>query len=228
MSNEVNETKVFQSVQDISQTQTIPMESEDGETKVFESVADGSETQVLPTADDEQQTQVLPTDGQADGQPEADTIALQSVADMEESADAEKLEGTAAEKIPAASEPAAKPDLNVPLTEAFAQPEPAQSEPAQSEPVQSEPVQPKPQDTQAPKRGASIPTVIFGVLGMLIGVVGLAFGWAFPGLLIESFYIDPRVLIAVICGAMGVILVLVAIIWAVMGSAKKKQRSSGQ
>ncbi|MBT1163397.1 hypothetical protein [Bifidobacterium felsineum] len=254
MTDDINATKEFQSVEDMSQTQTIPTkpkstEPEVSDTKVFASVADDSQTQVLPTADDGQQTQVI--DFQAaephdDEQPEADTIALQSVADVEEpdNAGADTTEATAVttQSAEPAPETSVKPDLNVPLMEAFAQQTAA--------PSQSPDVAPDNADTtdqhdshdksdapapavaaaapvtaaeiQHPKRKASVPTIIFGTLGMVIGVIGLLFGWSFPGLLIESFYIDPRVLTAIICGGVGVVLVIVAIIWAVMGSRKKQ------
>lgn len=287
MTDDINATKEFQSVQDESQTQIIPtepvMESQTdaaaSETKVFESVADGSQTQVLPTANDNQQTQVLNVEQQApdesltqpmtaidsefqaaetqviepqvvesasDEQLEMDTIALQSVSDVEEPGNAESdtQESAAADASSAetAPETPAQPDLNVPLMEAFA--EPADDVPStQTDAVSDNPQdceEPNQQESSAPdvpaaaavttselkkpKRDISVLTVIFGVLGLIIGVIGLLFGWAFPGLLVESFYIDPRMLTAIICGAVGAILVIVAIIWAVLGAKKPQQQ----
>ncbi|KAB7789258.1 hypothetical protein [Bifidobacterium cebidarum] len=296
MTDDINATKEFQSIEDVSQTQTIPTElqsteSDANDTKVFESVADTSQTQVLPTANDGQQTQVLnieqqpsdesltqsmaaiedesqvaqtqvtkPHDAEAANdeiaegdQPEVETIALQSVADVEEPStdEAESTEPDAAEPD---ADVRTAPDLNVPLMEAFAQPAAAHVQPQAAEAddnstvaddaadsnthtessasasatfatpaASAAPAPTAESETDNPKRSASVPTIIFGVLGMVIGAVGLVCGWAFPGLLIESFYIDPRILTAIICGAVGVILVIVAIIWAVLGSKKQHQ-----
>lgn len=229
MSNDVNETKEYHSVQDMAETQALPAEPQPdaagGDTSVFMSVADGSQTQVLPTENDGQRTAALnvpPLDGE---QAETGTMALQSVADAQEvdaadstMDDAEKTEASDSATDDGTKETAAKPDLDVPLADAFAQP--AAAAPtvtaATAAAVQDA-------DVKAPKRGASIPTIVFGVLGILVGAVGLLFGWAFPGLIVQNMLIvDPRMLAAVVCGVVGVILVLVAVIWAIMGSRKQR------
>ncbi|MBT1170869.1 sodium/calcium exchanger protein [Bifidobacterium sp. SO4] len=78
------------------------------------------------------------------------------------------------------------------------------------------------------KRGVSVLTIIFGVLGLIIGLTALTFGLVFPNTLIPTFAADPQLVVAVACGSIGVILVIVAIVWAVMGAAKQRKTQAGQ
>ena len=79
-----------------------------------------------------------------------------------------------------------------------------------------------PMTTVANGRCTSAPTVVFGLLGVLIGALGLLFGVTFPDMLITQFAADPQVLVAIVCAIVGVVLVAIAIVWAIMGAVKKK------
>ena len=74
----------------------------------------------------------------------------------------------------------------------------------------------------AKKSSISTLTVIFGLLGVLIGALGLFFGVTFPDMLITQFAADPQVLVAIVCAIVGVVLVAIAIVWAIMGAVNKK------
>ena len=74
----------------------------------------------------------------------------------------------------------------------------------------------------AKKSSISTLTVVFGLLGVLIGALGLLFGVTFPDTLITQFAADPQVLVAIVCAIVGVVLVTIAIVWAIMGAVKKK------
>ncbi|KFI93836.1 hypothetical protein BISA_1658 [Bifidobacterium saguini DSM 23967] len=238
-----SQTQVLPTANDNQQTQVLNVEQQ---------TPDESLTQPMTAIDSESQaaeTQVIEphVEKSADSeQTETDTITLQSVADVEEpdNAESDTQESVAADASSAeiAPETPVQPDLNVPLMEAFAQsaddvPSP-QADAVSDSPQDCE--EPNQQESSAPdvpaaaavtaselkkpKHDISVLTVIFGVLGLIIGVIGLLFGWAFPGLLVESFYIDPRMLTAIICGAVGAILVIVAIVWAVLGAKKTQQQ----
>lgn len=81
-------------------------------------------------------------------------------------------------------------------------------------------------DTSPNKRGVSIPTVVFGLLGLLIGVVAMVFGLVFPNTLIPAFTAGPQIVVAVACAVVGVILVIVAVVWAVMGAVKSGRNAA--
>lgn len=55
----------------------------------------------------------------------------------------------------------------------------------------------------AVKHGISTLTVIFGLLGVLVGALGLVFGVTFPDMPIAQFTADPQVLVAIICALGG-------------------------
>ncbi|PJM79412.1 sodium/calcium exchanger protein [Bifidobacterium scaligerum] len=78
------------------------------------------------------------------------------------------------------------------------------------------------------KRGISVLTIIFGISGLVIGATALVFGLVFPNTMIPTFAADPQLIVAVACGAIGVILVIVAIVWAIMGAAKQRKDAAGQ
>ena len=81
-------------------------------------------------------------------------------------------------------------------------------------------------DTSPNKRGVSTPTVVFGLLGLLIGVVAMVFGLVFPNTLIPAFTAGPQIVVAVACAVVGVILVIVAVVWAVMGAVKSGRNAA--
>lgn len=172
------------------------MSNDVNETKEYRSVQDVSETQTIPT---EPETQVLHTE------PETQVIPDELQPD-------DAVGGTATPKTTAA--PADAPQSGAGMA-AVAGPASAAGAAAAADAAGA---------TKEPKRGASVPTIVFGVFGILIGIVGLLFGWAFPGLIIQNMLVvDPRMLAAVVCGVVGVILVLVAVIWAIMGSRKQRR-----
>ena len=65
------------------------------------------------------------------------------------------------------------------------------------------------------KTGPSKATIVFGALMLSLGVIALLLGLRFPSMVMfDQFQADPRVYVAVICGVVGVILVAVAVAWA--------------
>lgn len=75
------------------------------------------------------------------------------------------------------------------------------------------------------KTGPSAATIVLGVLLVLIGAMVLAFGIGFPVTALPGLGADPRAIVAIVCGIVGGILIVVAIIWAVariIGSMRHK------
>lgn len=72
------------------------------------------------------------------------------------------------------------------------------------------------------RRGPSAATIVFGVLLVCCGVVAILFGMGFPVATLPMFGADPRVAIAVGCGAFGALLVVVAVVWAVVRIVRPK------
>lgn len=101
------------------------------------------------------------------------------------------------------------------------QPQPGPAPEPKSQPA----VTPEPSSEPEWKRGPSSPTIVFGVLGLLIGIVGLAFGISFPNPLFPAMHVDPQIVVAIICAAFGIVLVIIAIVWAVMGAIRKQSTS---
>ena len=65
------------------------------------------------------------------------------------------------------------------------------------------------------KTGPSKATIVLGALMLCLGVIALLLGLRFPSMVMfTQFQADPRVYVAVICGVVGVILVVVAVAWA--------------
>ena len=75
------------------------------------------------------------------------------------------------------------------------------------------------------KTGPSAATIVLGVLLVLIGAMVLAFGICFPLTSPPGLGADPRAIMAIVCGIVGGVLIVVAIIWAVariIGSMRHK------
>ena len=75
------------------------------------------------------------------------------------------------------------------------------------------------------KTGPSAATIVLGVLLVLIGAMVLAFGIGFPMTALPGLGADPRAIMAIVCGIVGGVLIVVAIIWAVariIGSMRYK------
>lgn len=75
------------------------------------------------------------------------------------------------------------------------------------------------------KTGPSAATIVLGVLLVLIGAMVLTFGIGFPMTALPGLGADPRAIVAIVCGIVGGVLIVVAIIWAVariIGSMRHK------
>lgn len=75
------------------------------------------------------------------------------------------------------------------------------------------------------KTGPSAATIVLGVLLVLIGAMVLAFGIGFPVTALPGLGADPRAIVAIVCGIVGGVLIVVAIIWAmarIIGSMRHK------
>lgn len=75
------------------------------------------------------------------------------------------------------------------------------------------------------KTGPSAATIVLGVLLVLVGAMVLAFGIGFPMTALPGLGADPRAIVAIVCGIVGGVLIVVAIIWAVVriiGSMRHK------
>lgn len=227
-----DETKEFASIEDATPTTAIPSETDaTTATTTMVTVDDRTDTTVLPSAADDDETAVLPVpDNHADAsvsdvdtqvttaspspiEPSTDRIALEAVADA--------VEGDGG-PIPSADD--------VPMYAASsAQPSYGQSQTA------GKPCQPggsaknvqNAKDVQnaknIQKQSTSAPTVVFGLLGVIIGVIALVFGYISPDRMISLFSPNPQLLTAIICAVVGLILVIVAVVWAIVGAVKKRK-----
>ena len=227
-----DETKEFASIEDATPTTAIPSETDaTTATTTMVTVDDRTDTTVLPSAADDDETAVLPVpDNHADAsvsdvdtqvttaspspiEPTTDRIALETVADA--------VEGDGG-PIPSADD--------VPMYAASsARPPYGQSQPA------GKPCQPggsaknvqNAKDVKSAKniqkQSTSAPTVVFGLLGVIIGVIALVFGCISPDRMISLFSPNPQLLTAIICAVVGLILVIVAVVWAIVGAVKKRK-----
>lgn len=227
-----DETKEFASIEDATPTTAIPSETDaTTATTTMVTVDDRTDTTVLPSAADDDETAVLPVpDNHADAsvsdvdtqattaspspiEPTTDRIALETVADA--------VEGDGG-PIPSADD--------VPMYAASsAQPPYEQSQTA------GKPCQPggnaknvqNAKDVKSAKniqkQSISAPTVVFGLLGVIIGVIALVFGYISPDRMISLFSPNPQLLTAIICAVVGLILVIVAVVWAIVGAVKKRK-----
>lgn len=89
------------------------------------------------------------------------------------------------------------------------------------------PVAPAPERPVIRKTGPSAATIVFGVLLMLTGFATVLLGIGFPAVALPGLGGDPRVALAVLCGAFGAILVIVAMVWAVIRIIRPKHEDGG-
>lgn len=227
-----DETKEFASIEDATPTTAIPSETDaTTATTTMVTVDDRTDTTVLPSAADDDETAVLPVpDNHADAsvsdvdtqataaspspiEPTTDRIALETVADA--------VEGDGG-PIPSADD--------VPMYAASsARPPYGQSQTA-GKPCQPRGIAKNVQNAKdvqnaknIQKQSTSAPTVVFGLLGVIIGVIALVFGYISPDRMISLFSPNPQLLTAIICAVVGLILVIVAVVWAIVGAVKKRK-----
>lgn len=227
-----DETKEFASIEEATPTTAIPSETDaTTATTTMVTVDDRTDTTVLPSAADDDETAVLPVpDNHADApvsdvdtqataaspspiEPTTDRIALETVAGA--------VEGDGG-PIPSADD--------VPMYAASsARPPYGQSQTA-GKPRQTEGIAKNVQNAKdvqnaknIQKQSTSAPTVVFGLLGVIIGVIALVFGYISPDRMISLFSPNPQLLTAIICAVVGLILVIVAVVWAIVGAVKKRK-----
>lgn len=226
-------------VQDGTVTETLaPVPGgEEPRTIALESVADVVEEPVEPTAEDPSSESADESASDSLDESADDTPAHQPA----ETSDSDTgVDAPTRETVTSAVEPAADPMPEPKATSSDAQPDPKSMPvgelplhgdaipPATDVPMYGEPSAGRKPVAPEAKRGVSVLTIIFGVLGLIIGVTALAFGLVFPNTLIPTFAADPQLVVAIACGSIGVILVIVAIVWAVMGAAKQRKTQAGQ
>lgn len=224
-----DETKEFASIEDATPTTAIPSETDaTTATTTMVTVDDRTDTTVLPSAADDDETAVLPvTDNHADASvSDVDTQATSaSPSPIEPTTDRIALE-TVADGVERDGGPIPSAD-DVPMYAASsAQPSYEQSQTA-GRPRQPEGgaknIQNAENAKNVQKQSTSAPTVVFGLLGVIIGVIALVFGYISPDRMISLFSPNPQLLTAIICAVVGLILVIVAVVWAIVGAVKKKK-----
>lgn len=85
------------------------------------------------------------------------------------------------------------------------------------------PVAPPAERPVIQRTGPSSVTIVFGVLLMATGLVTILLAVGFPTIALSGLGIDPRIALAVLCGAFGAILVVVAMVWAVVRIVRSKR-----
>lgn len=226
-----DETKEFASIEDATPTTAIPSETDETtETTTMVTVDDRTDTTVLPSAADDDKTAVLPVpDDHADAPvSDVDTQATAaSPSPIEPSTD--RIAEAVADAVEGDGGPIPSAD-DVPMYAASsAQPSYEQSQTA------GKPCQPggsaknvqNAKDVKSAKniqkQSISALTVVFGLLGVIIGVIALVFGCISPDRMISLFSPNPQLLTAIICAVVGLILVIVAVVWAIVGAVKKRK-----
>lgn len=96
-----------------------------------------------------------------------------------------------------------------------------QSDAAPAQPANSQ--QPRAAESRTQPQGASKLTIVFGMIGLAIGIPGLLFGMIFPDLPVPQFVADPQVMTAIVCAALGMLLIIIAIVWAISGALRNKR-----
>lgn len=227
-----DETKEFASVEDATPTTAIPSETDaTTATTTMVTVDDRTDTTVLPSAADDDETAVLPVpDNHADAsvsdvdtqataaspspiEPTTDRIALETVADAVEG-DGGPI--PSADDVPMYAASSARPSYEQSQTAG----KPCQPG-GNAKNVQNAKDVKSAKNIQ--KQSISAPTVVFGLLGVIIGVIALVFGYISPDRMISLFSPNPQLLTAIICAVVGLILVIVAVVWAIVGAVKKRK-----
>lgn len=227
-----DETKEFASIEDATPTTAIPSETDaTTATTTMVTVDDRTDTTVLPSAADDDETAVLPVpDNHADAsvsdvdtqataaspspiEPTTDRIALETVADAVEG-DGGPI--PSADDVPMYAASSARPPYGRSQTAG----KPCQPGGSAKNVQNAKDVQ---NAKNIQKQSTSAPTVVFGLLGVIIGVIALVFGYISPDRMISLFSPNPQLLTAIICAVVGLILVIVAVVWAIVGAVKKRK-----
>lgn len=227
-----DETKEFASIEDATPTTAIPSETDaTTATTTMVTVDDRTDTTVLPSAADDDETAVLPVpDNHADAsvsdvdtqataaspspiEPTTDRIALETVADAVEG-DGGPI--PSADDVPMYAASSARPPYGQSQTAG----KPCQPGGSAKNVQNAKDVQ---NAKNIQKQSTSAPTVVFGLLGVIIGVIALVFGYISPDRMISLFSPNPQLLTAIIYAVVGLILVIVAVVWAIVGAVKKRK-----
>lgn len=227
-----DETKEFASIEDVTPTTAIPSETDaTTATTTMVTVDDRTDTTVLPSAADDDETAVLPVpDNHADApvsdvdtqataaspspiEPTTDRIALETVADAVEG-DGGPI--PSADDVPMYAASSARPPYGQSQTAG----KPCQPGGSSKNVQNAKDVQ---NAKNIQKQSTSAPTVVFGLLGVIIGVIALVFGYISSDRMISLFSPNPQLLTAIICAVVGLILVIVAVVWAIVGAVKKRK-----
>ena len=232
-----DDTKELKTIEDQAKTRPLSVSDDADETKVLHSPDNetAAETEVLPTAADAVETSALPVVDEtrpmttaADG---SATTVIPAADDNQESEDIVSDDHEKTIPLEAVADTSIPPANDIPLyaagnacsgneqTASGTSPNAEFASSAQHVDAQS---QSSTRMEPAKKSSISTLTVVFGLLGVLIGALGLLFGVTFPDMLITQFAADPQVLVAIVCAIVGVVLVTIAIVWAIMGAVKKK------
>lgn len=100
-----------------------------------------------------------------------------------------------------------KPDIAPPAEQVLDEPIPVASQPATIVPT-----------------GPSVPTIVFGVMGILVGAFGLLFGLRMPDVTAWMLGVGPQTITALFFGAVGVALIVIAVVWAIVKSMACKKK----
>lgn len=88
---------------------------------------------------------------------------------------------------------------------------------------------PAPLPEPQPKTGPSGPTIVFGVLTLILGVIGMFFGFGVSNSmfgLIDLLRVSPEAFVALCIGGLGVLLVVIAIVWGAAKAAHTRRASA--
>lgn len=227
-----DETKEFASIEDATPTTAIPSETDaTTATTTMVTVDDRTDTTVLPSAADDDETAVLPVpDNHADASvSDVDTQATAASPSPIEPTTNRIAQETVADAVEGDGGPVPSAD-DVPMYAASSARPPYEQSQTGGKPCQpggsAKNVQ-NAKDVQnaknIQKQSTSAPTVVFGLLGVIIGVIALVFGYISPDRMISLFSPNPQLLTAIICAVVGLILVIVAVVWAIVGAVKKRK-----